>query len=264
VAARFVAAAGPRGLATLVAEGDSWFDYLGSDILNQLERLGYDIESVARRGDTVENMAYGEGQLRRLASVLDRLLRDQRVPRAVLLSGGGNDIAGAEFAQLLNHQASPSPGPNEDIVRGVIDVRARDSYVTIISAVTELCRRQLGRPVPILVHGYDRPRPDGRGFLGGFAFLPGPWLRPGFHAKGYADEELNTATIGALIDRFNAMLQRLVALPGYEHVHYVDLRDALRNTKPDYRKDWANELHPTGTGFRTVADRFARRLASLP
>ena len=35
---RFIQAAGPKGIATLVAEGDSWFDYLWYDILDTRRR----------------------------------------------------------------------------------------------------------------------------------------------------------------------------------------------------------------------------------
>lgn len=59
-----------------------------------------------------------------------------------------------------------------------------------------------------------------------------------------------------LIDRFNAMLRRVAALPEFSHVRYVDVRDALSNAA-DYRTWWANELHPTKRGFEAVADRFA-------
>jgi hypothetical protein len=49
------------------------------------------------------------------------------------------------------------------------------------------------------------------------------------------------------------MLAALVAEPGLEHVSYVDLRGVLH--APDYKADWANELHPTRSGFEEVAAR---------
>jgi hypothetical protein len=262
LSAPLTSAAGQQGLATLIAEGDSWFDYFGYDVLNQLERLGYDIESVAHAGDTVEAMAYSDGQLKRLCRVIDKAIRSGRTPKAILLSGGGNDVAGSEFAQLLNHAFSPAPGPNEDIVRGVIDVRARDSYLTILTSLTTLTTQMVGKPIPVLVHGYAHPRPDGRGVLGGWGPLPGPWLRPGFHTKGYANEGENTAVIGALIDRFNDMVQRIAGMSTFQHVYYVDLRDCLTNDA-GYREDWGNELHPTKKGFERVAAEFASRLQAL-
>ena len=256
-------AAGPKGIATLVAEGDSWFDYLWYDVLDFLEqRYGYDVESVAHKGDRVEDMAYSGDELRKFSKTIEKLLRRGEVPKAILLSGGGNDVAGEEFALLLDHARSVAPGLNEDVVRGVIDVRVRNAYVHILSAVTQLCEGLVGRKVPILLHGYDRPVPDGRGFLGGAWVLPGPWLRPGFHQKGFPDQAQNQQIVAVLIDRFNAMLAAVAALPGFGHVHFVDLRGLLPNQQ-GYRQWWENELHPTQKGFALVADRFQDVLKTL-
>jgi len=160
------AAAGSSGL--LIAEGDSWFDYPWTDILRILEdEHGYDVESVAHRGDRIEQMAYSGGQLEELSRRLEKLLRINRIPKAILLSGGGNDLAGTEFGVLLNHAASPIPGLNDQVVTGVIDRRVRAAYITILAAITHICQQWIGQPLPILIHGYDYAVPDGRGFLGG-------------------------------------------------------------------------------------------------
>lgn len=259
---------GPMSAGVLVAEGDSWFDYPLSDVLRLLEdRHGYEVESVAHKGDRVEDMAYGLGQLEEFTRRLEKLLRRQIIPKAVLVSGGGNDVAGAEFAMLLNHARSPVVGLNQHILTGVVDERIHFAYVTILSAITRLCERRLDRRLPILVHGYDYPVPDGRGFpggwLGGWGPLPGPWLEPGFREKGYEELKSRIALARQLIDRFNAMLQDLVGLPDFSHVRYIDLRNTLASGK-DYKKDWANELHPTREGFARIAQRFASELAALP
>src|SRR6185295_13092778 len=79
----------------LVAEGDSWFDYPFNDVLSELhDRHGYDVESVAHKGDPVEAMAYGEGQLDAFARLVEKVIARGTPLKAVLLSGGGNDIAG--------------------------------------------------------------------------------------------------------------------------------------------------------------------------
>jgi len=170
----------------LIAEGDSWFDYPLHDVLKDLDDLyGYDVESVAHKGDTVEDMAYSGGQLDEFSRRVEKVLRNGVKPKAILLSGGGNDIAGDEFAILLNHAGSSISGFNDDIVTGVIDQRLNDAYVTILQAITTICQEQIGEPVPIIIHGYDYAVPDGRGFLGGWWLLPGPWLEPGFRRKGY-------------------------------------------------------------------------------
>ena len=260
---RIVRALGPATSAgILLAEGDSWFDYPLNDVLRLLDDdFGYDVESVAHMGDRVEDMAYARGQFEEFARRLEKLLRGARVPRAILLSGGGNDLAGSEFALLLNHAGSSLPPINDDVVAGVVDQRLRDAYATILSGLTTISLEYLDRPLPIVTHGYDYPVPDGRGFLGGFGFLPGPWLQPGFRQKGYSDLTQNTGYMRALIDRFNAMLEEVSAAPEFGHVHYLDLRGTL-SSKP-YKDYWANELHPTGKGFGMVTAKFATLIAGL-
>jgi lysophospholipase L1-like esterase len=247
----------------LVAEGDSWFDYPWTDILRVLEDYyGYDVESVAHKGDRVEEMAYAGGQLEELSRLIEKLIRRNIIPKAILLSGGGNDIAGDEFAMLLNHASSAIAGLNEDVVNGVIDQRIRTAYVTILSAITSISKERLKKPLPILVHGYDYAVPDGRGFMGGWGFLPGPWLEPGFREKGFHRLTECKELTKKLIDRFNKMLKEVCSLQEFGHVKFVDLRRTL-SSGPKYKKFWANELHPTHDGFRLVTDRFAKKINSL-
>jgi lysophospholipase L1-like esterase len=244
----------------LVAEGDSWFDYPWTDVLRILEDTYlYTVESVSHRGDRIEAMAYGGGQLEELTRRLERLFQRNTVPDAILLSGGGNDVAGAEFGMLINHANSATPGLNELVVQGVIDERIRLAYITLLSAISHVCA-QSGHPgIPILVHGYDYPVPDGRGFLGGWGFLPGPWLEPGFREKGYLQLARKKQIAKLLIDRFNAMLAGVAAMPEFAHVQYVDLRNTL-STGADYRLWWDNELHPTARGFDRVVEKLRASL----
>src|SRR5437016_3412602 len=77
IPASTVKSLGPRDSSgLLVAEGDSWFDYPMHDILSMLEDdHGYDVESVAHKGDRVEDMAYSGGQFEEFARRLEKLLR---------------------------------------------------------------------------------------------------------------------------------------------------------------------------------------------
>jgi lysophospholipase L1-like esterase len=203
-------------------------------------------------------MTYTVRQRQDFVEALDRLLRSGREPRAILLSGGGNDIAGDEFHMLLEHARSPSPGLNADVVRGVVHVRIQNAYLTLLSAITDDCQARLGRAVPILVHGYDYPIPDGRGFC--FGPFPGPWLKPGFDRKGYPERDIEPKRdlMRVLIDDFNRMIGGVAQVAGLPHVRYVNLRGSLPAASW-----WANELHPTRAGFEAVAARFARVLANV-
>jgi lysophospholipase L1-like esterase len=246
---------------TLIAEGDSWFDYPGTDILEELEdNHGYDVKSVAHKGDTVESMAYGEKQLDKLAKQFWKLHQKDVVPQAVLLSGGGNDIAGDEFPLLLNHSDSDLPALNDDIVRGLVDVRLREALIRLARTVTSLCDQvfDTAKPIRILLHGYDYSVPDGRGFWGGWGPLPGPWLEPGFEQKGYFSLKQNAAVMKVLLDRFNTMVATLPKVNGLGHLRYVDLRGCLSSSLVNdrYKTWWDNELHPEDKGYRVIAARF--------
>jgi hypothetical protein len=251
----------------LVAMGDSWFDYPLWDVVKLLEdNHGYDIESAAHRGDPIESMAYQGGQLDKLARCFEKLTERGATPKAVLVSGGGDDIAGEEFGMLLNSAASGIPGWNNEIVDGVINQRILAAYRTTVQGINALSTKYVGKVIPILVHGYDYPVPDGRGFLGGWGPLPGPWLQPGFRQKLFEDLAPNVVMMHDIIDRFNVMLKTFASDANFSNVRTVDLRGALSSdlAGDDYKNWWGNELHPTDKGFGAVADKFAAMLTALP
>jgi hypothetical protein len=255
---------GANGL--VVAEGDSWFDYPFYDVLAMLEdRHNFRVESVAHKGDTIEEMAYDDNQLDGLDRKLQHLQIDARVPRAFLLSGGGNDIAGQQFAVLLNHHSASVGTLNPKIIDAIINERIRFAFLSVIATMTRLSKLYFGRVTPIVIHGYSYPVPDGRGYLGGAWVLPGPWLEPGFRQKGYLDLKENSSVMVVLIDTFNRMLANIPRVDGLDHVTYLDVRGVLSNELAGgrYRASWENELHPTRRGFDSVADEFSRVLLTV-
>ena len=249
----------------LVAAGDSWFDYPFYDVLKLLDdNYGYNVESAAHRGDPIEAMANQGGQLDKFARALEKVAAQGATPKAVLLSAGGDDIAGREFGMLLNNATSTIGGWNSEVVDGVINQRIVTAYKSMLSSITHLCQQDVGKTLPILVHGYDYPVPDGRGFWGGWPF-PGPWLEPGFREKLFNDLTTNLGLMHHIIDRFNAMLAGLVSDPAFANVHFVDLRNTLSTVLAGdaYKDWWDNELHPTEKGFNLVTDKFAAALSKL-
>src|SRR5437879_13819732 len=164
---------------------------------------------------------------------------------------------------LLNNAFSPIAGLDKEVVDGVLNERIIAAYASMLASITASCEKYFSKKLPILVHGYDYPVPDGRGFLGGWPF-PGPWLDPGFREKNFADLAQRIGMMRDLMDQFNAMVQSLTTHPDLQHVHYIDLRGTLSNQLRDY-KDWlANELHPSEKGFEAVTAKFAAVLQGLP
>jgi hypothetical protein len=174
---------------------------------------------------------------------------------------------------LINHANSGLPTLNATVADGLIQERLRTAMASLVGVVTRLSESHFGEKARVVLHGYDYPIPDGRGWLGGAWILPGPWLEPGFRRKGHVAEkrqdeqrvlEANARVLRDLIDRYNVMLSTLVrdlAAAGLSHVRYVDLRGTLSAALPSgYKADWANELHPTKPGYAKVTAKIAAAL----
>lgn len=243
-------------LPTVVAEGDSWFDYLpGKDVLDHLRGVyGYTIYKFSDGGDTLENMVYGTEIHRNfsrkpagLEAVVAAVQKHQ--PRAVLFSAGGNDIAGDELMNYLNHASSSASAG------GAAWLRTSDWQLVLQQMETGIrdFAHAIWKANPqavVLMHGYARPVPDGRAVInipGGWRFI-GPWLRSSFARKGYTDWKQTEPWIGQLLDNYNQLLAGLAGSFG-SRFRYVDVRPAVG------RDDWANELHPTNPAFARVAER---------
>jgi len=251
-------------LPKVVAEGDSWFDYLpGMDVLDNLRRTyGYDIERFAEGGDTLANMVYGteigRNFRRKPAGIVEVLDAVRKLkPDAVLFSAGGNDIAGDELMSYLHHIDSSESQGGASWLRGDEWRLALQHMESAIQHFAQSVWTANPKAV-VVMHGYARPVPDGRAVInipGGWHFI-GPWLRPSFAKKGYIDWAKTEPWIGQLLDDFNELLASIARDSG-GRFKYVDVRPAVG------RNDWANELHPTNEGFAAVAKRIDAILRRL-
>jgi lysophospholipase L1-like esterase len=243
-----LASAPPR--KRLVAEGDSWFDYMpGIDILDHLKAIHrYEIYKVARAGDTVENMAFGteieDNYRRRLPQLQETVAAVKKHrPRVVLLSGGGNDFAGDDLLAYLNHAGSGLPGLRRDYAAFMTGTVFRSAYEHILRQIWAV-----DPSVHVVAHGYARPIPDGRCVrIVGIRFS-GPWLRPSLARKGHQEPAACRKLVCEILDLLNDMLAGLAA--AHPNFHYLDLRSRIGDG------DWANELHLTNAAYRRVSDLF--------
>lgn len=257
----------------LMAQGDSWFNYwIGKVVLYWLnEDFGHTIDSIAVAGSTLNDIVYGPvphdfldfrqtDAPSRLAELVDRITTDK--PDALLLSGGGNDIAGDEFFNFVNNKLSNLDGVNSGVVAAVISPTFIKAYEDLINAALA-AGVAAGKPLKIFTHAYDYPWPDGRGVTWMHGFI-GPWFDNTFTAKNYpkatlADLQSRHDIVAPFIDALNEMLVKVSAkYPG--KVFHIKTPGTLSATTGNYRNAWANELHPTDDGFRQIAKVFQQAI----
>ena len=101
---------------------------------------------------------------------------------AFLFSGGGNDIACLQLFSFVNHAASHLANPNAEVLHGVVAATFEKAYEDMIDVLEAEAQRE-NIKLPIFVHGYDYPWPDGRGAVA--LGIAGPWFGPTFQKKGY-------------------------------------------------------------------------------
>ncbi len=235
----------------MLSVGDSWFDYplVGNgplpgqtDVISQLEAMGTQnplIANVAHWGySAIEELALPR-QERMVQTLADAdNWSSSGKPDAILMSGGGNDIAGDNFCIYLDFNDGRSTGLDPARFAGVI-ASIKVSYLDLFSF-----RDQYAPGVPIFGHDYDFPTPNGV-----HPICSGPWLQPSLAYRGWTDVQKGAAIVKAALQAFSALLVSLEADPA-NNFHLVPTQGTLA------AGEWANELHPTPDGFKAIAAKF--------
>jgi len=222
----------------LVAEGDSWFQHpLVTETIDHLtDAHGYLVRSLDAAGATLEDMVEED-------EYLEKLLDEKA--RALLLSGGGNDLMGGRFGEWLQ---AYTPGPPGQNVARLIKSSALDPAIATLKSLYEGILTKVKNEAPgklVFVHTYDhvRPRADGK------------WLGKPMIEKGITHALDMDAIIVELIGRFTRMLESVAQqFPGVAVV--------VRNVGVVPAGQWYDEIHPSDLGFVPVARRFKDALVA--
>lgn len=244
----------------LLAFGDSWVSDLSwGSLLNSLGGLGYTSPAnFCSPGIRLEAMA----RPRVLGDIEDYLLDAPEAPKALLISGGGNDVtsgliglpsASALYRMLLQKPASGTDALNYPEVKSFIDGTLYGHYVTILDRLVGMTS------VPIVIHAYDHPIPDGRGPASMVN-----WLKRIFDEREISDPTMSAGAMKVLIDRLNAMVVKLTLKYPGGRVHHVKLTGELaKHYGNDHKLLWENELHANEKGFDILAAVVDAKLKSL-
>ncbi len=249
----------PQKHATIVAEGDSWFDYpIKGDLLDVLRKThGYVVHEVSRAGALLEDMVYGSErnywgrEKPQIIRTMDLVARVK--PTIVLISGGGNDIAGDELPAYINRKAPGVERLRDGSVDHLVFTVFRRAYEVFIKSIQNVAERG-GFEVTVIGHTYDFPNPDGRGYsltglIPGFSYV-GPWLKPALTLKGYGEEE-GREIIKQFLEKFANLHEQLTQQFNgkFQTAKLQGTLDPLKTS------DWEDEMHPTWSGFTRLGQK---------
>lgn len=269
------------GNRVIVAEGDSWFQFLGKDIINFLaKRSDYAIYTIAYAGDWLANIIFEEKYIEELSI---------HKPSAYLISGGGNDLVGGNRLAIMTCKNPDSSLPvkrnekNELLAMGCTSSQADAilsaqahilpefyAFLLVLKCQYYLMFSNLRRSkdfqtMAIITQGYDYSIPfDGFRFDLSLPWQPllnkllgsGKWLSQPLMIRGIKDQNIQRAIVMAMIFEFNEMFLELASMPQFPYLYHIDSRGNARDS------DWFDELHLKPKAFSRVADAYHRCLQS--
>lgn len=238
------------GRLVLVSEGDSWFNYpLVRTIADHIEMMGdFSMLRLESNGDQARKiLGQGSAQLKKLREYLKKYPVD-----ALLVSAGGNDLVSKELGKIVGPKSAGATW--QSTIRLAHLTTVLDDIVAAYARLIEA--RDAVRPkCVILAHSYCYFEPTGRKAAGPFGLgSAGPWVKPVLVSRGIDPKTEGVQLVHYVIDELHARLQSLAAT--HPRFFVVDSRAAL----PADNVHWADEIHPSGTGFRRLADQFWRPL----
>ncbi len=239
----------------VMSEGDSWFSY--ADAIGQLDdprdtgqpkdQRAWALLRLEKAGDEILTILSG-AQRSKLRGYFGRWQL-----AALLFSGGGNDIIGADFQPLLR-DFTPGALAQDLISFSRFERRLRqiqDCYRELLDLLTDA-----GQQARVFVNSYDYvvPSKTGGAYVGPFK-VSGPWLQPALEDR-QIPKALWPDLIRLLIDAFVTAVDQVAAEPrGAGRLIRVETRNVVAG-------DWKDEIHPNRQGSIRVAKKFEAALRS--
>lgn len=224
--------------------GDSWFWYPASNLPRAIHQsfLERDFLVVGR------NASEASEWKDKFRKDIDRAFHFHgSSAQALLLSGGGNDVAGsADFLKIINADCSKATSVAECYQPGQPGALFSGLFGAHKAVILKF--RARNPQAPVLLHNYDNAWPSGKGLFG-----PSDWLKAPMDAAK-VPKGLRRDLFKDLVQQLHAMHQDLSRDPALGRIIPIQSAGTLPEN-PD-KKDswWANELHPTIRGFQLLAD----------
>lgn len=227
--------------ASVLMVGDSWFWYPVDNLATELGALFQNETFVVIGKNGAEAAEWSQGIRKAIDFGFEMFASGCK---ALMLSGGGNDVAGQDdFLRLLNTDGSTF-ATVEECWRATQPVAV---ITGIINAYREVIVRfrAYNKTAPVVLHNYDNAWPTGQGLFG-----PSDWLKvPMDVAKVQA--QLRRDLFKTLVTELGEAQDSLAKDSSLGPI--IAVRTAGELPETGATRWWANELHPTPRGFQRIA-----------
>lgn len=164
--------------------------------------------------------------------------------QALILSGGGNDVAGMkDFLRIIKDSCGDAKNESDCYRLGEPDHIIAGLMGHYKALITKF--RGYNKTAPVIVHHYDYAWPSGEGLFGPADWLLEPMLKAGVPV------DYRRLLFKDLINRLKKGQEDLAQDGTLGPVYVANTAGTLPWKKTSM---WANELHPTPEGFRLLAE----------
>ena len=241
---------GQKIYPSILAIGDSWFWYPlpGGSLISQLGKLvqskEHNILALGYNGAEAYDYVFGKYE----KSVRTALQLYGDGLSAVFVSGGGNDYAGfndlrplllRDCSRSTSAEACFNASPGGELPR--LMEKIKNSYITLLGRIVFHCHSAGFQR--IFIHNYDYAIPSGIGVFG----QQSTWLKAALD-DARVPAAYQAECIRHVLNKFTEALEQ-IARKNSDRIVLVKSNGTLT------AGDWANELHPTQSGFEKIAVR---------
>lgn len=230
----------------IICEGDSWLQYakMLKYIVKNLEandsnnkNIAWAVINIASNGDALIRDILGNQQRHMLQQILSKY---KQYIKCVLLSAGGNDVID-NMSIMFNEGKLDT-----NALKTQIDMLEM-GYKKIIKTIQNSLKNS---NIPIFTHGYSYFCAFDKecGILKRW-FTNCPWIKPHMQEHGMDSQAMAQAT-KQMFDDFFIRINQL------SDIVIADTRKVLQENGKDNPNYWIDEIHPTETGIKIIANTY--------
>ncbi len=251
---------------TILATGDSWFDYphknfLGNDPnliawLSKWIKGKVNFYSIASNGDEAVDLVSGHKKHQLISHLRwhETYLHRKQID-LLLFSGGGNDVVGKNDFERFIYRNNPQFTTAKQYVN-FDSLKRKIKQIGLTYQELLDIRDYYSPKTTIVTHTYDYPFPSGQGatFLGGLIKTPS-WMTAYMQANEIP-QQFHADIIKVVMDLLAEELIKISKIR--DQFIVVDTRANLTGERL-----WLNEIHPTKQGFKLIAEIIYKVLQDL-